>query len=417
MKNSAMENENRKAKLTPEELEDLKQFLHTLDEKKLDNWKATIRTFEKYLKDGKLTDFETWILNSTPEDIRSLEMFLEKKPEPKFIKRGIHSIKQEFGKQGELSLFDDKFPLQYRKHFGIEIINEINKSGIDLNVTQKKLFQGILRLFTETKYKGNTDYKTIEEIMEEHPGIDTPDQLPRAYKLIKEIPVIRIGQRELLRLSGINENNRDSYQEGIKALAYLATQQYHMEWDHLVKEDGKPTKDSEGNYIKEIISTVDTLTKVKIGIDEKTKKLKYYEISLSPVSLDQADSYYVLIPYKWMTEVQKKVGKRRASIYIFRLLEFFCYQYEMIRRYNEYHKDKKPYTIKYSWEHIAKIIRMPESLYKKKRARALEILDESYRTAQDLGYLISYERAAAVDILELNPERYYNPKGITPAGS
>ncbi|MBA7522847.1 hypothetical protein ES705_14967 [subsurface metagenome] len=404
--------ENKKAKLTPEELEDFKQFIRTLDEKKLNNWKEYIRIIEKYLKeylkDGKLTDFENWILNSTPEDIRNLEILLDEKPiKPKFIRQSMHSVKQGIGTQGEPSIFDDELPNKYCKDFGIEKINEIDKYGMNLNVTQKKLMYGILKAFTETDYKGNTDSRSVEEIMEEH-KVFTPDKLPKAHKIIKEIPVIQIGQRELLRLSGIDKNIRSSAQEGIKALGYLGTYQYCFYWDRLAYKDGQPEKDSEGDYKKEEVMAVDTLFKVKVVIDKKTKEFKHYEISPSVVFLDQIKNYFLLIPYNFMEETQKLVGKR-ANSYLFKLLEFLRYQYEEIRRYNKGHKDKKLYTIGYSWETMAKKIKMPETIYKRKRVRALKILDEVYQTAQDLDYLISYERTATVDVLELNPDRYPSP--------
>ena len=119
-----------------------------------------------------------------------------------------------------------------------------------------------------------------------------------------------------------------------------------------------------------------------------------------------------MIPHNWREEVQKQVGKKKASSYTFRLLLFLRYQYEQIRRYNRYHKDNKEFKIKFSWEDMAQALKMPETIYKRNRTRALKILDEAYKTAKELEYLKGYKRTQAVDILELNPDKYYNPEGL-----
>ena len=336
------------------------------------------------------------------------------KGEPKLLKQGLHSVKQMFGEQLQLSLFTDRIPSEYSQKFGIDVVNKIDKYGINLNETQLKVMEGLLKAFTDTNYKGNTSSKSKDEIVSEYSKINHSEHLPKAYNNITEIPRIQIGQRELLRLSGINDNSRGLAQKGIEALNYLGFTQFCFYWIRLAYDkNGKPEKDPKtGNYKKEEVQAIDTLFKVKLVKDEQTKEFKYYEIEPSVVFLDQVNNYFLMIPYNWREEVKKQVGKKRASSYTFRLLLYLRYQYEVIRRYNKSHKHKKEYIINQSWEDIAQALKMPETIYKRNRERALKILDEAYKTAKELEYLKGYKRTQAVDILELNPDKYYNPEGL-----
>lgn len=336
----------------------------------------------------------------------------EKKDKPELIKQGLHSVKQMFGEQLTLSLFSDKIPSEFSRKFGIEVINKIDRYGIDLNETQLKVMEGLLKAFTDTNYKGNTNSKSKDEVVNEYSKINRPEHLPKAYQNITDIPRIQIGQRELLRLSGINDNSRGLAQKGVEALNYLGSTQFCFYWIRLAYDkNGKPERDPKtGDYRKEEVTAIDSLFKVKIVKDEQTKEFKYYEVEPSVIFLDQVNNYFLLIPHNWREEVQKQVGKKRASSYTFRLLLFLRYQYEQIRRYNRYHKDKKEFKIRFSWEDMAQALKMPETVYKRNRTRAIKILDEAYKTAQELDYLTGYERTSTVDILELNTDKYYEPE-------
>jgi len=335
----------------------------------------------------------------------------EKTESPELIKQGIHSVNQMFGKQTQLSLFSDTIPTEFSRKFGIEVVSKIDKYGIDLNETQLKIMEGILKAFTDTNYKGNTQSKKKAEVVREYSKINHTEHLPQAYKNVDEIPRIQIGQRELLRIAGIDDNNRGLAQRGLEALTFLGSTQFCFYWIRLsYDKNGKPERDQTGNYKKEEVTAIDTLFKVKTVKDEQTKEFKYYEIEPSVIFLDQVNNYFLLIPHNWREEVQKQVGKKRASSYTFRLLLFLRYQYEQIRRYNRYHKDKKTNIIKLSWEDMAQALKMPETIYRRNRGRAIKILDEAYSTAQELGYLKGYERTATVDILDLNPDKYFVPQ-------
>jgi hypothetical protein len=112
----------------------------------------------------------------------------------------------------------------------------------------------------------------------------------------------------------------------------------------------------------------------------------------------------MLIPYNWREEVRALVGNKKASSYTFRFLLFLRYQYELKRRSQK--GELKPFIIKWAWEEIAIAVKMPESVYKRKKDRALKILNDAYSVAQQLGYLKEYKREGDIDHLILNERKY-----------
>ncbi|CAF24132.1 unnamed protein product [Candidatus Protochlamydia amoebophila UWE25] len=75
-------------------------------------------------------------------------------------------------------------------------------------------------------------------------------------------------------------------------------------------------------------------------------------------------------------------------------------------RRSNHHEEKKVFKINCNWEDIAIAIKMPETVYKRKKDRALKILDDAYFVAKELGYLQDYWREEAVDTLILNEQKY-----------
>ncbi len=55
---------------------------------------------------------------------------------------------------------------------------------------------------------------------------------------------------------------------------------------------------------------------------------------------------------------------------------------------------------------------MPESLYKRKKKRTNDILEDAYSVAKRLGYLIDFERTDWEDVLTLNDDKFFEPKDL-----
>ena len=54
------------------------------------------------------------------------------------------------------------------------------------------------------------------------------------------------------------------------------------------------------------------------------------------------------------------------------------------------------------------MIKMPPSIYLRKKKRANEILEDAYSVAKRLGYLVDYDRTGHLDTLTLNDKKYAN---------
>jgi len=315
---------------------------------------------------------------------------------------GLHSVKNLLGHEQQMSLFDEHEVESFARTYGVKVNDRIDRLGIDLTDTQSCLMEGILRGFTATNYKGNAEPKNADLFLREQYAFG---QYPSIYKNVKEIPCLRVTQSEILSLAGLNKRSFADKQRAVESLKHLGTAQYCFYYDRLVIDrNGVPEKDTNGKWKKEDVYAINTLFTIKEIRDQQDGRLQYYEIMPSPIFLDQRESYFMLVPYNWREEVKALVGSKKASSYTFRFLFFLRYQYELKRRSKK--EVSQPFVIKWSWEDIAIAIKMPESLYKRKKDRAFKILDDAYWVAQQLGYLSAFSRNGDIDSLVLNEQKY-----------
>ena len=328
----------------------------------------------------------------------------------------IHTLTQFFGDSKQLSLFSDEIIDHFQDATGLNITNKPTNYGVVLNQAQKKVFEGILKAFTDTSYKGDEQKDKATALKEVYSETDVAvktlvkgDNAP--YKYIDTIPVVKLTQAQIIKLSGY-ENRQGDKQDVIEALSFLSTNQFCFYWVRLKTENGKPLKDKDGNYLKEEVMEVGTLLRTKT-IRDQTGILQYYEIHPTAPVLDQVNNYFLLVPNNWRDEVKQLTGKR-ASSYTYELLLWLRLQYEQIRRFNKgggKNRRPKPFKISKSWEEVAIALKMPETMYKANRKRASSIIQEAYSVAIKLGYLVKVDNNGATDILYLN-ESYYPKPGM-----
>jgi hypothetical protein len=323
---------------------------------------------------------------------------------------GIHSVRNILGSPSQLTLFSDQHT-KFADEYGLEVAGKIEGFGIDLTDIQMRVMEGILRGFTETNYKGNVAPEDKDNIAQQKYS----GKLPDTYKHIQEVPRLRITQKRLIELAGLNPGSIGDRERTVDAILVLGEKQFCFCYDRLaLNENNQPEKDKSGNWKKEEVSYVDSLFTIKMVREEvsgthlsKGPKLpgnvKYYEITPSGIFLDQVESYFMLIPNGWRDEIQALLGKKKTSARTFKFFLFLRWQYEMKRRSKS---QEKPYQIRWSPEDIAIALKIPESVYKGQKERTNKILEESYELAKKLGYLIDYERTGTVDVLTLKDEKY-----------
>lgn len=332
----------------------------------------------------------------------------------KHTKIAIHGLSQFYGDNKQLSLFSEEKIDAFSLATGLSINNRPDSYGVVLNQAQRKVFEGILKAFTDSNYKGDEERdkamafegtytlntQTAEELLKK----------PNApYKNIDTIPVVKLTQAEVIALSGYDLKRQGDKQDVIEALAFLTTNQFCFYWVRSKTENRKLVKDKSGDFIKEEVMEVGTLLRIKTVREQGI--LQYYEISPSAPLLDQVSNYFLLVPNNWRDEVKELTGKR-ASSYTYELLLWLRLQYEQIRRYNKYGgKKRKPklFKITKSWEDVAIALKMPETMYKANRKRASKIIQDAYEVAIKLGYLLEVKNSGATDTLFLNESYYPKP--------
>lgn len=317
---------------------------------------------------------------------------------------GLHAVRNLLGSEQQLSLFSENKLKEFAETYGVELGKGISRFGIDLSDTQQRMMEAILNGFSRTRYKGNLDpIDKPSHAKEKYPS----GNLPSSYKYFSQVPKLKISQGELLSLAGIKKKSAGDVQGALKALKELGTTQYCFYYTRLaLDEEKKPRKERDGDWQKEEVVAVDTLFTIKEIRSKKTGNLEYYEILPSSIFLDQRESYFMLIPFNWREEVYRLIGQKKASSYTFRFILFLRYRFELERR----SKRKGSFVLKYTTEEMAINLKMPESVYKRKKDRANKILDEVYSVAKKLGYLKNYERGDVFDLLYLSEEKYQLPR-------
>ena len=233
---------------------------------------------------------------------------------------GLHSVRNMLGSEMQLSLFSDYTIENLSSSSGVKLDGKIDRFGIDLTDIQSKIMEGILRGFTETNYRGNIEPRDTAQIAAEK---YSKGELPLTYKYVKEVPRLRATQAQIMDWAGVNKNSIAEKERAVEALSHLGTAQYCFYYDRLAYgQDGVPEKDRSGRWKKEEVMAVDALFTIKEVREEQAGNLKYYEIEISPIFLDQRESYFMLIPYNWREEVRAIVGSKKASSYTFRFLLF-----------------------------------------------------------------------------------------------
>ena len=335
----------------------------------------------------------------------------------KHTKMAIHAVTQFYGDNRQLSLFSDEKIDAFKDATGLNLTNRPENYGVVLNQAQRRVFEGILKAFTDTNYKGDEQKDKTTALGEVYAITETAGKTlvkgeNAPYRNIDAIPVVKLTQAQVIDLSGydLKAQKQSDKQHVTEALTFLSTNQFCFYWVRMKTESGKPVKDKNGDYIKEEVMEVGTLLRTRI-VRDQTGLLQYYEIQPSAPLLDQVNNYFLLVPNNWRDEVKQITGKR-ASSYTYELLLWLRLQYEQIRRYNKgggKNRKPKPFKISKSWEDVAIALKMPESMYKANRKRASKIIHEAYSVAIKLGYLIKVENNGATDVLYLNESYYPKP--------
>ena len=377
--------------------------------------KKAIKNIAFVIKDSKTGTETELIFDLFEENILKLLDSAEI-AKSKETKIAMHGVNQFFGDNKTPTLFSDENIESFSKATGLNLTNRPTNYGVVLNQAQEKVLFGLLKAFSDTNYKGDELQDKAKALGDVYAGTTASKETllikeNAPYKNIDAIPVVKLTQAEIIKLSGHHRTQGDKV-DVIEALNFLATEQFCFYWLR-TKTDNKGSiiKDKNGDYLKEEVMEVGTLFRVKYVKEQGTDKLDYYEISPTATLLDQVNNHFLLVPNNWREEVKQITGNR-ASSYTYKLLLWLRREFEQIRRYNKGGGKKrkpKPFKITISWEEMAVALKMPKSMYKANRKRAIKIIQDAYFVAQELGYLVKVEDNGATDTLYLNEDYYPKP--------
>ena len=354
---------------------------------------------------------------------------------PPFFKVGRHGLAQLTGKTGpQMVMTFEEGSLKVEEYIGqagLQVTEEDRERllegwGADLTGTQHSVLLAVLERMSPKNYQGDRREGRKEVLTRagvNPPGGSLPQLMEKALRNIKEFPVVRLYLHEVVELAGMDKERQGDKMEVKQALEHLGTARYAFYWERLAWTEHKGKKkavmDQDGKYVKEGVRTVGSVLYVKQVVDPQSGQLDYYEIAPSEAFLDQVTEgygspggYFLMMPTGLLEKVRKAVGPgRRVTPHYYTFLYWLLATYEDRRSHTPSGKEPN-LRIRKHYEEIAQLIRMPETIWKRNRKKAVERLKSIYQAAKDLGYLKSYGMGQdGVVTLELDPSGpFFRPK-------
>lgn len=339
----------------------------------------------------------------------------DKKKQQENIKTSMHWEGQKWTKPKQqeaeqLTLFEQANNFVKANHVdGIEETMLPKICGINYTKMELQILEGIARILTETNYKGSI--LLTKEDAEEWMPKSYPITKMSGYSHINVLPAIQIGQRELVRTFGFDDQDRRAV---MKATLGLSTKPCYFKYKRLaVDSAGNPKTDKQGTLIMEDVEQVGTPIILRRVTNEKDRT-EYYEIIPCLPMMDQIDTYFLNKPGDWRAEVDQLCGKNE-SVYTYKFIDWLMFCFEEIRRKNEVKKKPKnwkyrPYRLTKTWMEVADALKMPHSMSRRNKVKAQQIIQRAYDVAYQLGYL---EHKVNGDLIILNEKHYVRPKHST----
>lgn len=321
-----------------------------------------------------------------------------------------------------------------------------NRIGFNLtSKAQSSVLFSVLQLLTRTNYQGDLQIpnsvgvKTAfqDEERRNNPerisqaltkGFETAigkNQIGGAMANIPSTPVLRITQRDLVIMSGYDPDvNGDVYQVA-QAVLDLATKQNFLMWTRIKRDNkGNPIKNPKTKKLEfELVSTFSPVLWVNFVSDPISKKLQYYEISPSPVFLDEVSAqygggkngYFLLIPEEANREIEttyRKMFKYRPRIAI--KIQTFCFwlrvrvQELQGKVNNPFSRSELDPVLRIRYEDLCRELDMSESSMKTQRKMTIQNIADGINVSKEIGYITDgyLEEETDTYVLTLNFDFY-----------
>ena len=297
---------------------------------------------------------------------------------------------------------------------------------------QRNILFAVLKKMTETNYQGDLQIPNsvaIAQTYTDNPektstaltqGFDIGNQkhIGGALANIPSSPVWRVSQRDLIILSGYDPDKSSEAQRVKEEIVNLATKQNFLMWTRL-KRDNKGKRVINPKTKKqefELVSTFSPVLWVNFVNDPKTGKFLYYEISPSPVFLDEVSAqygggkngYFILIPEEANREIEttyRKMFKYRPMIAT--RIQTFCYWLRLrvvelqSKVNNPFSRHELDPVIRISYEEICQQLNIPESAMKTQKKRTTQQIEDGIKVSKEIGYITEGEFDPETNIYNL----------------
>ena len=323
--------------------------------------------------------------------------------------------------------------------------------GFDISTeSQRKLLFGVLRLMTETDYKGTYQVpneqvlrtsdrgeKSVEAMKKGYQVVGTQTQIGGAYENIPLTPVLKINDRNLMIASGFDPDSDFDVKNFRKAKEDLCFKQNFVMYKRYARDEksGRIIKEKNGKTRFELVSTFSSVLNLKAISDPQTLQPLYNEISPAPVFLDEIsreygsvkEGYFLLIPSdcsREITDTYRSLFPRKDR-QVPSVIHSLCW-WLRLRVQDRQNKERNPLT-KYnrrknpSSDSIDNVLRIGfldlcrqlnygESSIKKNRKRNFKNLTDGIEVALKLGYLTeaTYDETTDEYTFILNLDYYPN---------
>ena len=310
-----------------------------------------------------------------------------------------------------------------------DLVDVPDRIGFNLtNQAERDVLFGVLKLMTESDYKGTFKVPSTEAQKPKHntkvkPKPDeaikadtegyqlkaTQTHIGGAYENIPTTPVLIIGQSDLVRAVGYDPSISSDRERVAQAVVSLATKQNFLMWTRFArdKKTGKVEKRN-GRTKFEVVSTFSPVLNVNF-VAEKDKNgklvLKYYEVSLAPVFLDEIsreygavnDGYFLLIPEdanREIEEVHRKLFPYRVRVSP--TIQALCYWLRLqvvdiqSRDRNPFTKTKPSSVIVVKYEDLCRQLNISESSFRRNPSRIRQVVEDGLLVARTIGYITEF---------------------------
>jgi len=368
-------------------------------------------------------------IDKTFKDISPQESFefLDKLEEPEvkpvsrgtnLIKVGMHLEDQKFGrkpKPDQPSIFGllDIEDRERREEHNIKIV------GVDFTTSQNKALFALQTLLEKTDHKGNIEGKSVE-------------LKPFKYKGL--IPSLKFTRSEYLDTYGVTkrqtsrrkfEYNANESEESLKALRSLSENRYLLSYTKKYFDEKRVEKYDVIRTVRSLINIIEgfkdlTESEKNTVISDKNStgtntKLSHIVVELSPIFIDQIENHYVLKPANVYEEI--KIKAPHSSKFVHRFIDYLLAQ--VSKRQSKYKGNNINWEIKTNYKTLAHTLKMDSWIKTRNWKQVRGSLNKSYEIAKELGYLEGYKtiegKMGEIELLTLNPDKFYRAKEIEEA--